>query len=96
MNSVHAALGAYRIAQERCPDVLRIWEYSGEKAVCLKCKSDTEMNELEARANEAGIVAYKVIDAGRTQIDPGSQTVLAIGPAHENIINSVSGSLKLY
>ena len=34
-------------------------------------------------------------DAGRTQVDPGSITVCALGPDYENILNEIIGSLKL-
>ena len=33
------------------------------------------------RAREVGIPDYLVMDAGHTQVEPGSQTVLGLGPA---------------
>lgn len=44
---------------------------------------------------EKGINYYLVADAGRTQVEPGSLTVLGIGPEYEEILNSVTGHLKL-
>ncbi|CAF1543725.1 unnamed protein product, partial [Rotaria sordida] len=35
-------------------------------------------------------------DAGRTQIEPGSKTVLGIGPAPSKLINEITRHLKLY
>lgn len=35
---------------------------------------------LQKKAREVGLVAQIVRDAGKTQIAPGSKTVLAIGP----------------
>ena len=34
-------------------------------------------------------------DAGRTQIEPGSQTCVGIGPAPESEIDKVTGGLKM-
>lgn len=35
------------------------------------------------------------VDAGRTQIDPGSRTVLGIGPAPVSEVNKITRHLKL-
>ena len=93
---VHAALGAYRETQAIDPRTLRMWEETGEKAVALRAKNEEELNALQLVAQVRNIPNYVVIDAGRTQIAEGSKTVLAIGPAHEDIINEVTGRLKLY
>lgn len=37
----------------------------------------------------------QVTDAGRTEVAPGSETVLAIGGVSE-LVDQVSGKLKLY
>ncbi|MCP4255824.1 MAG: hypothetical protein GY775_20975, partial [Candidatus Scalindua sp.] len=47
------------------------------------------------RANDAGLVTYLVLDAGRTQIASGSRTVLSIGPAPSRVFEGVTGHLKL-
>ena len=36
-----------------------------------------------------------ITDAGRTQIEPGSQTCVGIGPAPESEIDKVTGGLKM-
>ena len=93
---VHAALGCYRMVASQHHLLLQTWEGSGEAAVCLKCKSEAEMNQLEEAATAAGLPHYTVCDAGRTQIAAGSKTVLCIGPERVSRINSVTGSLQLY
>jgi PTH2 family peptidyl-tRNA hydrolase len=35
---------------------------------------------MQKKARELGLVACSIKDAGRTQIEAGSRTVLAIGP----------------
>jgi PTH2 family peptidyl-tRNA hydrolase len=37
--------------------------------------------DLLGKAKELGIPHYLVQDAGHTQVDPGSRTVLGLGPA---------------
>lgn len=51
--------------------------------------------ELSAAARLAGLPTYIVQDAGRTQVAPGSRTVLAIGPAPRSAIDQVTGHLRL-
>jgi PTH2 family peptidyl-tRNA hydrolase len=46
-------------------------------------------------ANLRGLNYYLVHDAGRTQIAAGSATVLAIGPALVEDIDTLTGHLKL-
>lgn len=50
---------------------------------------------LRAEARRQGLATYLVQDAGRTQVEPGSRTVLAIGPAPKSQIDLVTGDLKL-
>lgn len=94
--SVHAALGCYRRTAMQNPSLLGMWENSGEAAVCLKCKSQTEMDALESAAISAGLHTYAIHDAGRTEVAEGSKTVLCIGPDQVSRINAITGKLKLY
>jgi PTH2 family peptidyl-tRNA hydrolase len=89
---VHAALGCVRNSNQAEVDA---WESMGEATICLKCNTLDEMNTLRIAANNAGLCTYFVRDAGRTEVEPGSQTVLAIGPAALSRIDSVTGRLKL-
>lgn len=49
------------------------------------------MNE----ARSSGLYTCMITDAGRTQIEPGSQTCVGIGPAPESEIDKVTGGLKM-
>lgn len=62
----------------------------------LKVNSEEELLAIvrEARAN--GLIGVVISDAGRTQIDPGTKTVAGIGPGPSDIIDKVTGHLKLY
>ena len=45
--------------------------------------------------DKKGIANYLVVDAGRTQIPTSSVTVLALGPDEDEILDEVTGDLKL-
>lgn len=61
----------------------------------MQTKSEEELLELMGKARSLGITAEVIQDAGRTQIDPGSLTVLGVGPAPKSLVDAVTGGLKL-
>ena len=92
----HATLSAYKQARRKAPDALRVWEANGQPKVTLKCESEDDLMVLLTKARSLGLVSAVIADAGRTQIAPGSKTVLAVGPAPGAMVDQVTGSLKLY
>lgn len=103
----HAAVGIFRgitrqelshqsSINKQFEQWLHQWEYNAEPKIALKIQSEKELMDLETKARtEFNLPTYVVIDAGRTQIAPNSKTVLAIGPAPADIIDKVTGHLKL-
>ncbi|KAL9546213.1 hypothetical protein MBANPS3_006769 [Mucor bainieri] len=91
----HATLACYKAAKKVNPMLLRAWETSGQAKVALKCDSEDKLLELQAIALSLGLPAQTIQDAGRTQIAPGSRTVLGVGPGPAELIDQVTGSLKL-
>jgi PTH2 family peptidyl-tRNA hydrolase len=93
----HATLACYKQFLRHSPNstILRRWERSGQMKVALQAKSEEELEVLQAQAASLGLVAQVIHDAGRTQIASGSATVLGIGPAPKEVINQVTGNLKL-
>lgn len=63
--------------------------------MALKCNSMEELVALVGKAEAAGLPLYRVVDAGRTEVEPGTTTVLAIGPGVVDAVNSVTGDLSL-
>ena len=61
----------------------------------MQTKSEAELLDLMGVARSLGVTAEVVQDAGRTQIDPGSLTVLGVGPAPKSLVDRVTGRLKL-
>jgi len=77
----HAAVMCYKKALAEQPKVLSSWETLGQTKVCLRVGGEDELLHLAGLAKDAGLVTGVVRDAGRTQVEVGSFTVLGIGPA---------------
>lgn len=90
--TAHAAVGAYKISPR---NTIQNWENDGCAKIVVKVDSLSQLEELSKKAWETGIITYTVRDAGRTQVDPGTVTVCAIGPDKTSKINEVTGKLKL-
>lgn len=92
----HAAVSAYKQVQRRNPELLKQWEYCGQPKVVVKAPDEDSLMELLTHAKEVGLPVSLIQDAGRTQIAPGSRTVLGIGPGPADLVDKVTGHLKLY
>jgi peptidyl-tRNA hydrolase, PTH2 family len=71
------------------------WKSEGMKKVILKVSSEEEIFLLYERAKKEKLVSTIIRDAGRTQIESGSVTALAVGPDEDEKVNKVTGHLKL-
>ncbi|KAK8086247.1 hypothetical protein PG994_001221 [Apiospora phragmitis] len=60
--------------------LLKRWERAGQAKIAVQVKSQQELMDLQARARALGLTAEVIADAGRTQIEAGSFTVLGVGP----------------
>ncbi|KAA8586442.1 peptidyl-tRNA hydrolase 2, mitochondrial [Etheostoma spectabile] len=92
----HAAVAAYKQVQRRNAELLKQWEYCGQPKVVVKAPDEDTLIDLLGHAKEVGLPVSLIQDAGRTQIAPGSRTVLGIGPGPADLIDQVTGDLKLY
>ncbi|KAM6906938.1 peptidyl-tRNA hydrolase 2, mitochondrial isoform 3-T3 [Xenentodon cancila] len=92
----HAAVSAYKQLQRRNPELLKQWEYCGQPKVVVKAPDEEALIDLLSHAKEVGLTVSLIQDAGRTQIAPGSRTVLGIGPGPADLVDGVTGDLKLY
>ncbi|KAF4572687.1 hypothetical protein EYR36_007197 [Pleurotus pulmonarius] len=92
----HATLACYKALVKKNPQLVKHWERTGQAKIALKAKSEDQLLELEAIAKSLNLCARSIQDAGHTQVDPGTRTVLAIGPAPVELINQVTGKLRLF
>lgn len=96
----HATLACYKALARSAPDsaerkLLQRWEKRGQAKIAVQVKSEAELMDLRWKALDAGLTAEVIQDAGRTQIDPGSLTVLGVGPAPKSAVDKITGHLKL-
>lgn len=91
----HAAVGAYQSAVRRSPNLVRAWENSGCAKIAVRVETEAELMGILRRSRDAGLNTCLIRDAGRTQIEPNSKTVLGIGPAPCREIDEITGHLKL-
>ncbi len=89
----HASLQAYEEADGKTQ---REWKGGGQKKVVLQADSESELFELSEKARLEGLPNAVVRDAGHTQLEPGTATALAVGPANEEAVDAVTGELSLY
>jgi len=93
----HAAVNCYQEMLNTSPKKLRLWELMGQPKIVLKAEEDGEqyLFQLRDRAKELGLVTAIVRDAGKTQIERGTVTVLGIGPGESSLIDQITKNLKL-
>ena len=89
----HASLKAYDAASAESQ---REWQSGGQKKIVLKGESESQLQELANQARIEGLPHALVRDAGHTQLDPGTLTALAVGPARDADVDRVTGDLSLY
>ena len=89
----HASLSAYEDADDRARSD---WKGGGHTKVVLRADGEDDLFRLADAAEREGLPHAVVRDAGRTQLDPGTATALAVGPGDEAAVDRVTGDLSLY
>ncbi|MBT3416846.1 peptidyl-tRNA hydrolase [Candidatus Woesearchaeota archaeon] len=71
------------------------WRNMGMKKVILKVEDRKELLKYQRLAKKEKLVASIIKDAGKTEIPAGTMTCLGIGPDKEEIIDKITGKLKI-
>lgn len=88
----HGSVGSYKRAPN---DKIKKWENEAYAKVVCKVSSLEDIVELKKEADRKNIPSFLVVDAGRTQLPTSTVTVLGLGPDEDEIIDEVTGHLKL-
>ncbi len=72
------------------------WRKEGMEKIVLKVRDLKELQHYNQLAKDTGLVTALITDAGRTTVEPGTVTVLAIGPDDEEKIDRIIKYLKLF
>ncbi|KAG7450265.1 PTH2-domain-containing protein [Guyanagaster necrorhizus] len=89
----HAVLACYKSMLSSNVPLLRRWERAGRPKLTRWCSDEEILLELQALAQSLNLCTRSIQDAGRTQIEAGSRTVLGIvGPV--DLVRRVTGTLR--
>jgi len=75
---------------------LEEWRSTGAKKIALRVDSLRELVDRYNSARILGVPSSFIRDAGLTQLEPGTPTAVAVGPAPAYMVDRVTGDLKLY
>jgi peptidyl-tRNA hydrolase, PTH2 family len=74
----------------------RAWLDGSFTKVCVRVDSEEELLGIVRAAEEAGVMAYLCVDAGRTEFHGvPTPTCCAVGPDFADLIDPITGHLKL-
>ncbi len=91
----HAAVSAADLVRRTRPEWYSAWLEGGQKKVVVKVASLEDLERVYREALSIGLPAVKIADMGLTQLPPGTVTAVGIGPAPEEVVDRVTGKLKL-
>ena len=93
--AAHASLMSYIKSSEKNKTVVEKWLKSGGTKIVLRVDSHREFEELKAKLHGSNLVFCVIRDAGQTQIAPGTETAIGIGPDLIEKIDAFTGELPL-
>jgi len=91
----HAAVSAAEEARRNFQKWWKSWLDEGQCKITVKSKGETELLWLENAARQSGLPFALITDRGLTQLEPGTVTCLAIGPAPASDVDRITGKLAL-
>ena len=91
----HAAVACFKAALVEEPQLVATWERTGQTKVVVRGGGEESLLAVSKAGRQAGMVVAEVRDAGRSQVEAGSLTVIGLGPANNLLIDKVAGKLKL-
>jgi PTH2 family peptidyl-tRNA hydrolase len=91
----HAAVMAALDAKTRHRKAFSDWYEEGQKKVVVRAADLQELHFLRNKARSLGLTTALVEDAGLTELPPGTVTCLGVGPGPNELVDQVTGQLKL-
>lgn len=92
VQAAHAAVeGVFKSSSLK----VKPWRAEGMKKVVLKVKDKDELFNYQQFAKVEKLVTAVITDAGRTVVEPGTTTCMAIGPDKEDKIDKVTSKLRM-
>ncbi len=91
----HASLSAAEKARVDKPKWFENWWEEKQKKVVVGVSSVEDLKELRRKAIQLRLPNDLILDAGLTELEPETPTVLGVGPAPNDEIDEVTGDLPL-
>ena len=91
----HASVTVAEETRKRRPDWWKAWWDEGQRKVVVKVQTESDLEKIRREAEELGLAAAIIHDSGLTQISPGTATCVGIGPAPAELVDKITGDLKL-
>ena len=70
------------------------WRKEGMKKIILKASNEDELLKYKKEADSSKLITALITDSGKTELEPGTVTCLAIGPDEEKKIDKITGKLS--
>lgn len=92
----HAALACYEKGVKFAVRLVKEWRAQGQIKQVLAADSLQQLEKVHRDAVNRGLITQLIQDAGRTQVEPGTVTVLGIGPAPVGDLDKITLDLSLF
>lgn len=91
----HASVTSLQRARREKKEWADAWLAEGQKKVVVVVADERELRELQRKAAEVGLPGELVQDTGLTELPPSTITALGVGPAPSELVDKVTGKLRL-
>lgn len=91
----HACVNLVLMERNQKRKAFQAWYSQGQGKVVVKVNSLQELYALKEAAEDRDLPTTLIQDAGKTQVEPGTTTVLGIGPAATKDLDPITGELSL-
>ncbi len=91
----HAAVNCAFSAKKNQSKWYNAWYSEGQKKVVVRAFDLAHLYELKASSAAMKLGTSLITDAGLTEIPPNTVTCLGVGPGPEQMVDKVTGDLKL-
>lgn len=91
----HASVSCAQWSSKNNKRTYDAWFNEGQKKVVVKVDNLKDLYFYKELAKKDGLTTSLISDAGLTEVAPGTVTCLGIGPDKADVIDKITGQLKL-
>lgn len=91
----HAAVSTAEKTRKEHLRWWREWMEEGQRKIVVRVDSEEDLLEVKREAEAVGLPSAVITDRGFTELEPGTTTVLGIGPAPSELMDRITKKLSL-